>query len=249
MIPTLSVAHLTVRYPNHYTPFENIHFTLKGGTIAALIGINGSGKSTLFNTLMGIIRPQTGDIRLNGYPIDQAIKHNSVAYVPQTETIDPYFPLTVADIILQGRYPHMGWLRRPHANDREHIQRAMTRLGINPLADRQIHEISGGQRKRVFLARSLAQESRIILLDEPFTGIDIQTEHNIMQLLQELRAEGYLILISTHHLDTIPDFCDHTLILNNRQLISGATADIFTTANLQAAQLIRPPHSTSTSKQ
>lgn len=240
--PCIQATALTVRYPNGYTPFTDISFTLESGSIAALIGINGSGKSTLFNTLLGHLRPQHGTVSINGTDINDAIKQNSIAYVPQNESIDPYFPLTVNDIVLQGRYPHMGWFRRARPIDLEKRGHALQRLGITALTKRQIHEISGGQRKRVFLARALAQESRIILLDEPFTGIDVQTEHNIMQLLKELRAEGYLILTSTHHLDTIPDYCDKTLILNHGQLISGTTEDVFTAENLTAAQLTRPKY-------
>lgn len=238
----IDVKNLTVRYPNGYTPFENISFTLESGSIAALIGINGSGKSTLFNTLLGHLTPKHGSVSINGADINDAIKQNSIAYVPQNESIDPYFPITVNDIVLQGRYPHMGWFRRARPIDLEKRDNALQRLGITALTKRQVHEISGGQRKRVFLARALAQESRIILLDEPFTGIDIQTEHNIMQLLKELRNEGYLILTSTHHLDTIPDYCDKTLILNHGQLISGDTHAVFTAENLTAAQLTRPTY-------
>lgn len=237
--PCIHVESLTVGYPNGYTPFTDINFTLEGGSIAALIGINGSGKSTLFNTLLGHLRPQQGRVVINGVDINTAIQQNSIAYVPQNESIDPYFPLTVADIVLQGRYPHMGWLRRAQPLDITKRDNALQRLGVTALAQRQVHEISGGQRKRVFLARALAQESRIILLDEPFTGIDVQTEHNIMQLLKELRSEGYLILTSTHHLDTIPEYCDQTLILNHGQLLSGSTESVFTPDNLIAAQLTR----------
>lgn len=244
MKSSLVVSHLSVRYANHHMPFQDISFQLQGGSIAALIGINGSGKSTLFNSILGVIKPYTGSIRLNDSPLKQAILHNAVAYVPQTEQINPYFPLTVSDIVFQGRYPHMGFLRRANHHDQLQVNNALERLGIQHLSDRQIHEISGGQRKRVFLARALAQESRIILLDEPFTGIDIQTEYNIMQLLRELRADGYLILTSTHHLDTIPDYCDQTLILSQGKVISGATDNVFTTENLQAAQLIRPTYRT-----
>ena len=144
----------------------------------ALVGVNGSGKSTLFNAIIGIVHPQMGSVRINGLPVAQALKRNSVAYVPQSENIDWHFPILVKDVVMLGRYGHMGPLRRPRDADRVAVRAAMERMGIADLAERQIGALSGGQKKRVFLARALAQESRVILLDEPFTGVDVQTEYD-----------------------------------------------------------------------
>ncbi len=139
-------------------------------------------------------------------PISQALKRNLVAYVPQSEEVDWQFPVSVYDVVMMGRYGYMNFLRIPKAIDKQKVQEAMQRVNIEHLAHRQIGELSGGQKKRVFLARALAQQSPIILLDEPFTGVDVKTENAIVDLLQQLREEGHLILVSTHNLGSVPDF-------------------------------------------
>lgn len=230
---SLQAENVRVTYPNGHTALHDIHFSLSGGSVCALIGINGSGKSTLFNSIMGIIRPQTGQILLSGLPAAQAVKQNGVCYVPQADNIDWHFPIIVQEVVMQGRYGHMGMLRRPKANDLAICQQAMQRLGIEHLAQRQIGELSGGQKKRVFLARALAQESRLILLDEPFTGVDIQTEEAIMQLLQALREAGYLILVSTHNLSSVPDYCNEVIMINKTLIAAGDIRSTYTRANLE----------------
>ena len=205
---SLAVEHVSVTYPNGHQAIRDISFTLQGRTVCALVGVNGSGKSTLFNTIMGIIRPQSGSVRVNGLPVAQAMRQNGIAYVPQSENIDWHFPILVKDVVMLGRYGHMGMLRRPQAPDRDAVAAAMERLGISDLAGRQIGALSGGQKKRVFLARALAQQSRIILLDEPFTGVDAKTEFAVMELLKNLRDEGYLMLVSTHNLGAVPQYCN-----------------------------------------
>lgn len=234
-LPTVSLdaKNVCVTYPNGHNALYDVSFSLSGGHVCALIGMNGSGKSTLFNSIMGVIRPQTGQILLNAMPTTQALKVNSVAYVPQADNIDWHFPIIVQDVVMQGRYGHMGFLRRAKEQDKQICMSAMQRLGIEALANRQIGELSGGQKKRVFLARALAQESRLLLLDEPFTGVDMQTEQAIMALLQELSSAGYLILVSTHNLGSVPQYCDKVIMLNKTIIAKGEMTSAYTRENLE----------------
>ena len=232
---SLAVEHVSVTYPNGHQAIRDISFTLQGRTVCALVGVNGSGKSTLFNTIMGIIRPQSGCVRVNGLPVAQAMRQNGIAYVPQSENIDWHFPILVKDVVMLGRYGHMGMLRRPRAADRDAVAAALERLGIADLAERQIGALSGGQKKRVFLARALAQQSRIILLDEPFTGVDAKTEFAVMELLKNLRDEGYLMLVSTHNLGAVPQYCNEVVLINRELIAHGDINDIYTVDNLERA--------------
>ena len=232
---SLAVEHVSVTYPNGHQAIRDVTFTLQGRTVCALVGVNGSGKSTLFNTIMGIIRPQSGSVRVNGLPVAQAMRQNGIAYVPQSENIDWHFPILVKDVVMLGRYGHMGMLRRPRAADRDAVAAALERLGIADLAERQIGALSGGQKKRVFLARALAQQSRIILLDEPFTGVDAKTEFAVMELLKNLRDEGYLMLVSTHNLGAVPQYCNEVVLINRELIAHGDIAEIYTVDNLERA--------------
>lgn len=230
---TLNVDNISVTYPNGHRAIHDVSFSLTGGTTCALVGVNGSGKSTLFNSIMGLVRPQTGTVSVNNMPVRQALQQNGIAYVPQSENIDWHFPILVKDVVMLGRYGHMGILRRPSANDRKAVADALERMGVSDLANRQIGALSGGQKKRVFLARALAQESRVILLDEPFTGVDIKTEYSIMDLLKVLRAEGYLMLVSTHNLGTVPQYCSKVVLLNRTVIAHGSVEEIYTVDNLE----------------
>ena len=232
---SISVESVTVRYSNGHTAIRDVNFTLQGGTTCALVGVNGSGKSTLFKSLMGQIKPKSGSIRLCGLPVPQALKRNLVAYVPQSEEVDWQFPVSVYDVVMQGRYGYLNFLRLPKAEDKRKVREAMERVGIAHLAQRQIGELSGGQKKRVFLARALAQQSKIILLDEPFTGVDVKTEDAIVDLLGQLRAQGHLILVSTHNLGMVPDFCDQVVMINRTVLAAGRTEHTFNQHNLELA--------------
>ena len=231
----VSVRGLTVTYNNGYTAVRDVSFELGPGTICGLVGVNGSGKSTIFKAIMGFVRPSAGEVRLCGLPVDEALKRNIVAYVPQSEEVDWNFPVLVEDVVMMGRYGHMNFLRMPTRADRDKVDAALERVGMTAYRSRQIGELSGGQKKRVFLARSLAQEGRIILLDEPFTGIDVATEATIIGLLRELRAAGHLMLVSTHNLGSVPDFCDEVVLLNRTVLAAGPTAQVFTQENLERA--------------
>jgi manganese/iron transport system ATP-binding protein len=232
---SISVRNLAVTYASGLTAVYDASFELDPGSICALVGVNGSGKSTIFKALMGFVKPAAGEIKLCGRPVAEAISRNIVAYVPQSEDIDWNFPVLVGDVVMMGRYGHMNFLRMPSRADRYKVDAALERVGMSDFRSRQIGELSGGQKKRVFLARALAQEGRIILLDEPFTGVDVKTESAIISLLRELRAAGHLMLISTHNLGSVPDFCDQVVLLNRTVLAAGPTARVFTQANLERA--------------
>ena len=230
---SIAVQGVTVRYNNGHTAIHDVSFELQGGMTCALVGVNGSGKSTLFKSLMGQLKPHQGFIRLCGLPVDKALKQNLIAYVPQSEEVDWQFPVSVYDVVMQGRYGYLNFLRIPKAGDKQKVQDAMLRVGIAHLAHRQIGELSGGQKKRVFLARALSQQSRVILLDEPFTGVDVKTEDAIVDLLGQLRAQGHLILVSTHNLGMVPDFCDQVVMINRTVVAAGSTAETFNQHNLE----------------
>lgn len=228
----LEVRDLTVVYNNGHVALSNATFTLVDGTITALVGSNGSGKSTLFNAIMGFIKATTGEIRINGEQIQVANKGSRVSYVPQTEEVDWTFPISAWDVVLMGRYGHMNLLRIPSQEDKAIALNALEQVGMLDYRSRQIGELSGGQKKRVFLARALAQQSQLVLLDEPFTGVDVKTENKIIELLQYLKGCGTTILVSTHNLGSIPDYCDHVIMVNRTIIAYGETESIFTKENL-----------------
>jgi manganese/iron transport system ATP-binding protein len=182
---------------------------------------------------MGFVGLAGGEIAILGQPVNVALKKNVVAYVPQSEDIDWNFPVLVEDVVMMGRYGHMNMMRLAKAADHEAVAAALARVGMSDFRKRQIGELSGGQKKRVFLARALAQDGRVILLDEPFTGVDVNTEDAIVKLLRSLRDEGRVMLVSTHNLGSVPEFCDRTVLLNRTVLAYGPTVEIFTQANLE----------------
>jgi|TARA_B110000444_G_C18825284_1_gene589955 manganese/iron transport system ATP-binding protein len=231
----LDINDITVTYKNGHTALHNTSFTLPVGSITALVGVNGSGKSTLFKSIMGFVTLAKGSVEILGLPVPLALKSNRVAYVPQSEEIDWDFPVLVEDVVMMGRYGHMNMLRMARKIDREKVSIALERVGLEALRHRQIGELSGGQKKRVFLARALAQESQVVLLDEPFTGVDVKTEEQIMALLRDLRDEGKVILVSTHNLGSVPEFCDRAVLIDRTVLASGETREVFTQENLQRA--------------
>jgi manganese/iron transport system ATP-binding protein len=229
---SVRVNAVTVSYPNGNVALRNASFSLDGGSICALVGVNGSGKSTLFKAIMGLLKPAAGTVTIGGQPVKVALKQNIVAYVPQAEEVDWSFPVSVWDVVLMGRYGYMNFMRTPRAEDRRIAEESLARVGMLEFRQRQIGELSGGQRKRVFLARALAQRGRVILLDEPFTGVDVTTESAIIALLRELRAEGHIMLVSTHNLGSVPEFCDHVVLINRTVLAAGLTSEVFTEENL-----------------
>ncbi|MDT7011336.1 iron/manganese ABC transporter ATP-binding protein SitB [Enterobacter cancerogenus] len=228
------VKDVTVTYRNGHTALREASFSVPGGSIAALVGVNGSGKSTLFKAVMGFVRA-SGTISILGMPPSLALRKNLVAYVPQSEEVDWSFPVLVEDVVMMGRYGHMGFMRRPKENDRRILAQALERVDMLDLRHRQIGELSGGQKKRIFLARAIAQQGEVILLDEPFTGVDVKTEAKIIDLLRELRDEGKTLLVSTHNLGSVTEFCDYTVMVKGTVLASGPTETTFTAENLERA--------------
>lgn len=226
---------VTVTYANGHTALRDASFETPAGSITALVGVNGSGKSTLFKAVMGFVPLSAGQVQVLGLPVAQAMRQRLMAYVPQSEEVDWNFPVLVQDVVMMGRYGHMGFMRLPRQADRAAVRQALERVDMSALAGRQIGELSGGQKKRVFLARALAQQARVILLDEPFTGVDVKTESAIIDLLRQLRNEGCVILVSTHNLGSVPEFCDRTALIQGTVLACGPTAEVFTRANLERA--------------
>jgi manganese/iron transport system ATP-binding protein len=226
---------VTVTYRNGQTALRHASFSVPKGTITALVGVNGAGKSTLFKAIMGFVPVATGKVTILGLSVREALKKNLVAYVPQAEEVDWTFPVLVEDVVMMGRYGHMNWLRIPGKRDHDMVDEALARVNMADFRKRQIGELSGGQRKRVFLARALAQEGQVILLDEPFTGVDVNTEEQIIELLGKLRDEGRVMLVSTHNLGSVPDFCDRTVFVKGTIIASGPTAETFNEANLERA--------------
>jgi len=231
----LTVDDVTVTYRNGHTALRRASFSIPKGTITALVGVNGAGKSTIFKAIMGFVPLSAGTVSIFGEPASAALKKNLVAYVPQAEEVDWSFPVLVEDVVMMGRYGHMNFFRIPAKRDHHMVEEALARVNMLDYRKRQIGELSGGQKKRVFLARALAQEGKVILLDEPFTGVDVTTEEQIIALLKSLRDEGRIMLVSTHNLGSVPDFCDRAVFVKGTVLASGKTKDTFTEANLQAA--------------
>lgn len=232
---SISVSSIFVGYSNGVMAIQDASFELGSASICGLVGVNGSGKSTLFKTLMGFLSPARGTVAIAGLPVSSALKAGIVAYVPQAEEVDWTFPVLVDDVVMMGRYGHMGLMRIPSKKDRVAVDEALARVDMTAYRRRQIGELSGGQRKRVFLARALAQGASVVLLDEPFTGVDVKTEEAIITLLREMRAQGCLMFVATHNLGSVPEFCDQVVLFNKTVLAYGPTESVFTEANLAKA--------------
>ena len=212
---------------------ESVSVSVPHATQAAVIGPNGAGKSTLFKALVGLVTLRSGRILIHGHPPGE--RGDVVAYVPQREEVDWRFPVTVRDVVAMGRYGRRSWLARLSSDDREAIETSLERLGLTDLAGRPIGELSGGQQQRVFLARALAQEPHVLLLDEPFTGVDAATQEATFALLAELRDRDVTVLVSTHDLDVAAARFDQLILLNGRLISSGSPAEVFTEENLGEA--------------
>jgi ABC-type Mn2+/Zn2+ transport system ATPase subunit len=228
----LDVDDITVGY-NGRPALQGLTFQIPHGAQVAVVGPNGAGKSTLFKALVGLLPLRSGRILIHGQAL--GMHQDCVAYVPQREAVDWRFPVTVADVVMMGRYGRQGWLRRPNAADRSAVTRALDAMGILPLAQRAIGELSGGQQQRVFLARALAQEPHILLMDEPFTGVDAATQESTLALLDRLRAQQVTVLISTHDLALAANRFGYVMLLNRRLIAFGPPALVFTTQRLAEA--------------
>tara|TARA_B100000900_G_scaffold67730_3_gene52992 strand:- start:344 stop:1192 length:849 start_codon:yes stop_codon:yes gene_type:complete len=230
---SLKISEVTVTYNDEVLALKNVTFNLNKSSIAALVGMNGSGKSTLFKAIMGFAPITKGSISIFGLEIKDALKKNLIAYVPQNEEIDWDFPILVEDVVMMGRYGFMNFFRNPKDLDFQIVDESLSRVNMRDFKKRQIGELSGGQKKRIFLARALAQKSDVILLDEPFAGIDVKSEEEIISILSKLKDEGKIILIATHNLGSVPEFCDKAILLNQEVIASGITKDVFTQSNLE----------------
>ncbi|MCL5775981.1 metal ABC transporter ATP-binding protein [Limibaculum sp. FT325] len=228
----LHVEDLTVSY--HARPvLWDIDLDVPPGVMAAIVGPNGAGKSTLIKAVLELVPKTAGHVRVFGQPY--ARTRRRVAYVPQRSSVDWDFPTTALDVVMMGRYGHLGWLRRPGRDTRERAMAALRQMGIDDLAERQISQLSGGQQQRVFLARALVQEADLYLLDEPMAGVDATTERAIVALLQGLRDRGRTVIVVHHDLQTVRRYYDWMVILNVRVIAQGPVAEVHTAANLRRA--------------
>lgn len=223
------VKNLTVAY-NGNPVLQDININIPKGKLVAMIGPNGAGKTTLLKSLLNIIKPLYGTVE---FPLLKNKKwHNQVAYVPQSGSVDWDFPTTVLDVVMMGRYGYLGWFKRPGNKEKEMAMEVLKKVGMDSLANRQIGQLSGGQQQRVFLARALVQEAEIYLLDEPFKGVDAQTEWTIISLLKELRDQGKTVMVVHHDLDTVDEYFDWGILINKRVIVNGPIKDVFNKENL-----------------
>ncbi len=238
----LEVQNASVAY-NGKPVLQDLSFNIPHGARVAVVGPNGAGKSTLFKALVGLLPLQQGRILIHGEPLRS--HKDCVAYVPQREEIDWRFPVTVNDVVMMGRFDHDGWLTPASPEDKRVVRRSLDELGIAELANHSIGELSGGQQQRVFLARALAQEPHILLMDEPFTGVDAPTQEATLRLLDDLQAADVTAMISTHDLSLAAVKFDLVLLLNHRLVAFGAPRDVLTQKYLSAAfgaQLVMLPN-------
>lgn len=197
-------------------------------TFTGVIGMNGSGKSTLFKVIMGLTQPTSGSVLVCGDPTKTAQKHGHVAYVPQSELVDWSFPVSVAEVVMMGRAGTQNVFKTPKKEDHAHVERALTEVNMLEFKDRQIGALSGGQKKRVFVARALAQGADILLLDEPFAGLDATSEKALLALFISLKEQGKTIILATHDLVSLPNTCDRVALVRKTVLAYGPTSDVFT---------------------
>jgi manganese/zinc/iron transport system ATP- binding protein len=230
-MPALELAHMTVSYGARPVLWD-VDAAFPAGAMSAIVGPNGSGKSTLLRAALGLVPADAGRATVLGQPARQAMRR--VAYVPQREAVDWDFPITVREVVEMGRYPSAGWIRRLGRDDRRVVDESLERVGMTAFARRQIGQLSGGQRQRVFVARALAQQAELLVLDEPFAGIDARTEAALLHLLAELRdREGRSVVMVHHDLQTVRDVVDWVLLLNVRAVASGPVATTMTRENLR----------------
>lgn len=231
---SLRVEDLTVRY-GEVTALDGLSVHIAAGEVTGLVGMNGAGKSTLFGAIMGTVPIASGQVLLDDEEPARARRRGAIGYVPQGEAIDSSFPVSVADVVMMGRYGHQGLTRRPRPADRRAVAEALARVELEDLARRPIGQLSGGQRRRAFVARGLAQGARTLLLDEPFAGVDKRSEALLVSVLRELTADGCTVLVSTHDLHALPALADSAVLLRRRLLFHGPVAEALEPAMLARA--------------
>ncbi len=231
--PILQVHSLSAGYPGVRQIIEQITFSVESGTRVAIIGPNGAGKSTLFKALVGIIPHESGHISINGENCQTS--HNLMGYVPQSEEIDWNFPVSVNDVVMMGRERQIGWFKRPNTADKIAVKTALEKVQMDHLLNQPIGQLSGGQRRRVFIARALAQETNVLLLDEPFNGVDVTAEHEIMQTLDTLRNQGITVILATHDLAIASTKFDRILLIKHHVIAYGEPDEVFQPEFLDAA--------------
>ena len=226
----VEATDVTLAY-QHRPALWDVDLEVPRGVLMAIVGPNGAGKTTLLRTILGLLRPAAGRVRILGRPY--RVQRHLVAYVPQRSSVDWDFPTTVRDVVAMGTYGRLGWIRRPGANERRRSLDALRKVGMETYADRQISQLSGGQQQRVFLARALVQDAEVYLMDEPFQGVDATTERAIVGLLRTLRAEGKTVVAVHHDLQTVAEYFDWVTLLNVRRIAAGPVADVFVEEKLR----------------
>src|SRR6266498_2899293 len=229
--PILDVQHISVRYNGQFA-LEDITFHLHEGERVAVVGPNGAGKSTLFKVISGVLQPGSGEVNIFG---SRPRGHVCIAYIPQRSQVDWNFPVSVADVVMMGRSAKLGPLNWPHKNDWEHVQRALETVELSDLAARQIGQLSGGQQQRMFIARALAQEAELMLMDEPLTGLDTHSQEGLLNLLDTLKNQKVTVMVATHDLDQSARHFDRILLLNHRIVAFGTANEVLQTENLLSA--------------
>jgi manganese/zinc/iron transport system ATP- binding protein len=227
--PAIEIHDLTVAYREKPVLWD-IDAVIPVGSLCAIVGPNGAGKSTLLSAILGTIRPASGWLKIFDKPLDRS--EELIGFVPQRESVDWDFPVEVLDVVLMGTYSQLGWFRRPGKAQRDWAMECLEAVGMSDLRHRQVGELSGGQQQRVFIARALAQDSQLILMDEPFAGVDAATEEAIRTVLEDLKKKGRTVVLVHHDLQTIEQFFDHVLLLNLRLVAAGPTSETFTRENL-----------------
>lgn len=222
----LVVRDLSAGYPGYPPAIEGVNLRVPVGELVGLIGPNGAGKSTLFKAMLGLIRPQRGEVLAFGRPVERA--RRDIAYMPQVEEVDWDFPASVLDVVLMGRYLSLRPFGRWSKEDRAEAMGALERVQLLPMANRQVGQLSGGQRRRVLMARAIARGARLLLLDEPFAGLDAGVQHDLVAILDRLAREGRSILIATHDLTCVANSCDEAICLNRRVIAAGPSAEVLT---------------------
>jgi ABC-type Mn2+/Zn2+ transport system ATPase subunit len=229
--PILDVQHISVRYNGRHA-LEDITFHLHEGERVAVVGPNGAGKSTLFKVISGVLPPTSGEVNIFG---SRPRGHICIAYVPQRSQVDWNFPVNVADVVMMGRSAKLGPLNWPHKKDWEHVNRALEIVELSNLAHRQINQLSGGQQQRMFIARALAQEAELMLMDEPLTGLDTPSQEGLLDLLDTLKNQKVTVMVATHDLDQAARHFDRILLLNHRIVAFGNPNEALQTENLLSA--------------